>query len=131
MKKASGKMVQARIDDLIRGKRLLIVGGDPRPHHIRRIQMTLGFSAVEWIETRSSDPLGRKAVGAVEQSRADIVIVLIGLVRHAHAKRLSAACKESGTLLVRYRGKSPHPNGLRDAIESQAARRLHLSEPNS
>ena len=131
MKKTSGKMMQTRTDDLTTGKRLLIVGGDSRPHHVQRIQMTLGFSAVEWIETRSSDPLGRKAVGAVEQSRADIVIVLIGLVRHAHAKRLSAACKQSGTILIRYRGKSPHPNGLRDAIESQAARRLHLSEPKS
>ena len=86
--------------------------------------MTLGFSAVEWIETRSSDPLGRKAVGAVEQSRADIVIVLIGLVRHAHAKRLSATCKESGTLLVRYRGKSPHPNGIAVAVTNQIGSRL-------
>ena len=124
MKNSSGKMVQARTDDLTRGKRLLIVGGDPRPHHVQRIQMTLGFSAVEWIESRSSDPLGRKAVGAVEQSRADIVIVLIGLVRHAHAKRLSAACKESGTLLVRYRGKSPHPNGIAVAVANQIGSRL-------
>ena len=124
MAKSTQRNDNVAVQKLLRGKRLLIVGGDPRPQHVQRIQMTLGFSAVEWIETRSSDPLGRKAVGAVEQSRADIVIVLIGLVRHAHAKRLSATCKESGTLLVRYRGKSPHPNGIAVAVTNQIGSRL-------
>lgn len=64
-----------------RGRRALVVGGDPRPERAAKLAETFGFESVEWLEGSTT----RKVDGLAERMRngsLDLVIVLRAFNSH-------------------------------------------------
>jgi hypothetical protein len=85
--------------DKVRGKRMVIVGGDRRGERAEAIQQAFALADVEWIECREDSP--RPVQALVERMRnqtVDLVVVLQRLVSHSHSDAIFAA--ERGTCHV-------------------------------
>ena len=105
---------------------LVIVGGDPRPDHRERLKEAFDLRSVRWVEMRETDASVRRCIPHLNDDTVGLVVVLIGLVRHNHSREIPRLCAKSNRAVVRYRGKSPHPNGLAEAIIRQVGRRLGI-----
>jgi uncharacterized protein DUF2325 len=119
--------VVARVRTLLRDQSVLIIGGDRRRFHIDRLIKAFELNDLYWLETRESDPHGSGIRSTIGRPSIALVVVLIGLVRHAHANTATRLCRELETPIVRYRSRSPHPHGLAIAIQEQVSERLQRS----
>jgi hypothetical protein len=80
--------------------RIIIVGGLAKPEALGRLKARLGFEP-EWIETDKAGKNGiRKLEGRILDGRVAAVVVLDGLIGHAHFEPLARATRQTGTLLV-------------------------------
>ncbi|QYK48406.1 MAG: hypothetical protein KF838_00800 [Phycisphaeraceae bacterium] len=89
-----------RVRDALRGKRVVIVGGEEREYSRSRIEAAFELAECEWATTSehgSSQPL----VSAVERPGTALVLVLIRLVGHQHVDDVTFACKQRDIPLVR------------------------------
>ena len=110
-----------RIKKILSGKTMVLVGGDERPEHKKRLLAAFGLLDVIWIETRDSDPSSRRFASIVRRAEVAIVVALSGLLRHQHIRDLRTLCRELGRPLLTY-WRSPHPEGLAAAITAQKLR---------
>ena len=106
---------------LTRGRRLLIVGGDRRQHHVRRLVAELGLSAVTWCSTRDSDPTSDRFRDLILGDAFDIVVALVGLLRHQHFADIRRLCGEAGISPI-VLNRSPNPTRLLHAMAATDAR---------
>ncbi|CAA6692650.1 hypothetical protein [Lentimonas sp. CC10] len=83
-------------DHSLAGKRIVAIGGRPRPPAILNIRRDLKLSAVDWVPTRESKPSGSVYVSRINQAKPDIVVLLIGLMRHQQASDLRNFCRKRG-----------------------------------
>src|SRR5258705_3280557 len=100
---------------LTRGRRLLIVGGDRRQHHVRRLVAELGLSEVTWCSTRNSDPTSDRFRHLIVGDAFDIVVALVGLLRHQHFADIRRLCHEAGIAPI-VLNRSPNPTRLLHAM---------------
>lgn len=79
----------------VRGRRALIVGGDPREPNRKKLEQMFELASLEW-----PDIAGPRRVDAVvariQRRTVDIVFVLTGFVDHKQSEPIIAAAKESG-----------------------------------
>ncbi len=76
-----------------RGRRALVVGGDPRPERAAKLAETFGFHSVEWLEGSTT----RKVDGLAERMRSgslDLVIVLRAFNSHKLSTAIFAVKSE-------------------------------------
>lgn len=78
------------------GLSIVVVGGDPRKHSLRKTGEALGLSCVEWLRTRESHPSGRGYANQALKSQPDVVVLLVGLMRHQHFDDIRKQCRQSG-----------------------------------
>lgn len=85
---------------LTRGKRAVMVGGDPREQNRVRIQESFGFASLGWVRTefrvREVDALRE----SVERGGVDMVIVLTPFVGHTVDDKLVSVCRDRGVPYV-------------------------------
>lgn len=93
----------------VRGRRALMVGGDPREPNRQRLERAFGFASLEW-----PDIAGPRRVDAVvariKRKTFDIVLVLAGFVDHKQSEPIVAAAKDAGivwALADGYTGRHP------------------------
>jgi len=112
------KTIQSVARDLLEGKSVAVIGGDPRPFHLHRLQNAFGLSNVVWIPTRESDASSRRFEALIRNRSADLVVSLAGLLRHQHTRDLRDLCKRHAMPLVTC-WRSPNPTSVATAILQQ------------
>lgn len=86
--------VKSTSGDSLAGKTIMVVGGKPRPHAVRRTKRELGLKRVAWVPTRERQPSGDVYAAKAYKVRPDLVILLIGLMRHQQVTDLRNFCRE-------------------------------------
>lgn len=84
----------------LRGKRVLIVGGDCRPNQLQRLRRTLPETEFVWHPTRQSDPSFEGLERLVTRSNVHVVMVVHGLTRTAHSKAVRRLCSSHAKPLI-------------------------------
>jgi hypothetical protein len=79
----------------VRGRRALIVGGDPREPNRQRLERMFDLASLEWPDI--AGPRRVEAIVArIKRKTVDVVFVLTGFVDHKQSEPIIAAAKESG-----------------------------------
>ncbi len=97
------------------GLKVLLVGGDPRPHAIEKIASSLGLDQAIHCPTRKSDPSAWRFLSKLRTPRLALVVCARGLTRTQHGVDLHELCRELGLPLLNC-NHLPHPNALVAAI---------------
>ncbi len=80
---------------IVRGRRALIVGGDPREPNRERLQRLLGLDALDWPPIDGP----RKVASLAERVRKgtyDLVLILVPFIAHAESEPIVEAAKSAG-----------------------------------
>jgi hypothetical protein len=114
-----------RAAELVRGRELLLLGGDRRNEHAESLRTSLGLSELHWPQTREDTP----DVGSFEPwiARVEVVavVLLIRWSRHAYGE-VSGLCDRYGKPLVRIEAGYNAVQIARGLVE-QASERLRRS----
>lgn len=84
--------------DMTLDKRAVIIGGDPRPAALDRIQDAFGFADVQWevADVRRANTIADRVRGG----SIDVVLLLIRFINHRHQTVIKPACNEAGVPLI-------------------------------
>jgi hypothetical protein len=111
-----------RLADLLRGREIVVIGGDPRQQHRERLRDSLRLSEVHWPQTREDRP----DVGALEpliaRSEVVLVLLLIRWIRHALGD-VGKLCERHDKALARITA-GYHANKIAHEVLAQCAERL-------
>lgn len=81
----------------VRGRRALMVGGDPREPNRQRLERAFGFASLDWPEIAGPRRVDA-VVARIKRKTVDVVLVLAGFVDHKQAEPIVAAAKEAGVV---------------------------------
>ena len=84
----------------LHGQVLLIIGGDRRPQQEKRLRDAFSGTQIMWHPTRESNAGGGKFAGLVHRAEVSVVVVVRGLCRHGHTKRVHDLCLKAGKVLL-------------------------------
>lgn len=107
-----------------RGKRALMIGGDPREPNRERIERAFGFEELSWMKTEYSPRSIQAARERVTSGGADFVIILRRFVGHDTDDQIVPACAQAGTPWI----SVPSGYGI-ERIRQEIERRVPRPEP--
>jgi hypothetical protein len=110
-----------RASRILASRRVVIIGGERRPHAEKAIEKAFGLSRLDWIATREHESLdGFEAVIA----RPDVALVLLAIRWTSHSfGEVKAFCDRHGKPLVRLPA-GYNPNQIAAQILDQCSERL-------
>ncbi|MBX3385665.1 MAG: hypothetical protein KF768_03760 [Phycisphaeraceae bacterium] len=111
-----------RVRDLLRGRRLVIVGGEPMPHAIERITDAFDLEETDWVEL-TEHGTGAPMRAPIFRPETALVVVIIKLAGHLHAESARAWSAEAGKPWVYLTG-GYNPEAMANAILEQASGQL-------
>ena len=79
-----------------RGRRALLVGGDPREPNRQRLQEIFGFDSLEWLATTGKPQSLQSIASRIRRGSVDLLIILTRFVGHNYDDILLPACKDAG-----------------------------------
>jgi hypothetical protein len=79
----------------VRGKRALLVGGDPREPNRERLEKLFELASLEWPDVAGPRKV-EAVVGRIKKRTVDLVVVLMGFVDHKQSEPIVAAAKDAG-----------------------------------
>ncbi len=123
--KWSDRVLELR--DLLRGGRVVIIGGERRPEAVERIAEAFELGELDWIsitEHGSSEPMR----APIFRDDTRLVIVLIKLSGHLHIEDASRYAREAGVPLVRLPA-GYNPEQIAEQVLTQAGDRLAAVRP--
>ena len=110
------------VRDLMRGRRIVIIGGEPDLECIRRYEDAFELAEAEWVELVEHGP-GTPMRAPIRREDTALVIVIIRLTGHLHAEEARDYCQEVDRPCVLLRaGFSPEQAAR--AILEQASERV-------
>lgn len=95
--------------------KMILVGGDPRPNAIEKLESILGLDEAIHCPTRKSDASAWRFASKLRTPRLALVVCARGLTRTQHGTDLHALCRELGLPLLNC-NHLPHPNALVAAV---------------
>lgn len=95
----SGSGMQTSI---LRGKRVLLLGGDPRSHQQKAIENQLELDQLKWFGTRKSTALGRLQ-RIVANETCDCVVLALRWASHSYSE-VALICRHRGIPFLRLPG---------------------------
>ena len=104
--------------ELLGGALVVLIGGDRREAQEARLIEELGLKEAIWIPTRPRDASPRAFQSVLRRGDATLVVSLLGLLRHQHARDIRSLCRRLGVPVITV-WRSPSPAGIAAAIESQ------------
>lgn len=107
-----------------RGKRVLMIGGDPREPNRERIERAFGFGELAWMKTEFSPRSIQAARERVTTGGADLVVILRRFVGHDTDDQIVPACAQTGTPWI----SVPSGYGI-ERIRQEIERRIPRPEP--
>lgn len=93
------------------GQTLLVVGGDPRPQALRRLEEAFDLGSVVHCPTRKVDASPRSFLSHLGNPKLMLVVWALGLSRTAHGTELHRRCRQLEIPWVDS-FRIPHPNLL-------------------
>lgn len=119
---ASGIGVLAEAKAVVKGRVMVLIGGDVREVRRLALQRDLGLSEVRWLRSTPTKPATRFDS---DIKRADVGFVLLAIrwVRHSTGYAVAEACERAAKPLVRVPG-GLGSNSVAAAIMSQVGRAL-------
>jgi len=112
-----------QVAELLSGRVLLVIGGDPRREHAERLREAFGLADVLWPETSQTNPSFTAFEPLVARPEVAVVLLLIKLNRHGITEELPAVCERHGKPVVRLVG-GYHPGQVAEQILKQVGKRL-------
>jgi hypothetical protein len=89
-----------QLAQLLRGREVLVIGGDPREHHRENLQQALRSAAVHWPVTRESAPDVSALLHYIQRREVALVLLNIRWIRHA-LNEVARHCDEHDKPLAR------------------------------
>lgn len=74
---------EQRVAAALRGRAMLVIGGDPRNQHAERFEQTFGLSELIWPVTREDAPNLYALEPMIARPDVAVVVLLIRFIRHA------------------------------------------------
>lgn len=112
----------AEVAALLRGRAVLMIGGLPRPEHVRNIERSFELSELVWPLSREQNPDVPALEPYVARPDVAVVLLLIRWIRHALGD-VSTLCARHDKPLVRVPG-GYNADTLAPLILAQAGKRL-------
>ena len=110
-----------RVAALLRGRAIVVIGGDRRPHLQQALENAFGLSGLIWIATRSHQSY---TVFEPDVARPDVAIVILAIRWASHNfGEVKSLCDAHGKPLVRLPA-GYNPNQVATQILKQAGARL-------
>jgi len=106
---------------LLKGKAMILIGGDRRPAAFKAIKEAFGLSELYWIEMQDHDSI-EKVEPYVARPEVAVVLLAIRWSSHSYGE-VSTFCERFGKPLVRLPG-GYNPNQVSAQIMSQCSDRL-------
>ncbi len=110
-----------KLQYLFSGLRAVIVGGDPKPAQVQRIQTSLSFEEVLHCTTRKSDASSRAFERALLSGDIILAVWLWGVSRTSHGESFREICRSKDLPWIEVR-HMPHPRKLAALVESLGLR---------
>ena len=113
----------AKVAEMLRGRALVLIGGDRRPHTAEALKKAFGLSELIWIATRSHQSY---TVFEPDVARPDVAAVILAIRWASHGfGEVKSVCDKYGKPLVRLPA-GYNPNQVAAQLLSQAGERLAL-----
>ncbi len=115
------------VRELLRGGRVVIIGGEKRPDAIERIESAFELGALDWVsitEHGSSEPMR----APIFRADTRLVIVLVKLSGHQHIDDATRYAREADVPLVRLPA-GYNPEQIAEQVFTQAGDRLAAAGP--
>ena len=120
---AFGSVDVVRATEMLRGRALVLIGGDRRPHTADALKKAFGLSELIWIATRSHQSY---TLFEPEIARPDVAAVVLAIRWASHGfGEVKSVCDKYGKPLVRLPA-GYNPNQVAAQLVSQAGERLTL-----
>lgn len=116
----------ARVREVLRGKTVVLIGGDERPLCRERIERAFELAELRWVATRPHETHSR-IVPALSRPDVDVVILLIRWASHSYGD-LRNECERCDKPFVRLPG-GYNPSTIAHAFVQQVGRRFGLELP--
>jgi len=112
----------AKVADMLRGKRMVLIGGEQRGDAIERLKEAFELEDVDWVAlTEHGSTLPAKA--PIERANTALVAVLLKLAGHQHVTDAKGYAKDAGKpFIVLKAGYNPEQVAL--AVLEQASKQL-------
>lgn len=124
---ASGPRTPVQVvADLLRGRTVLVVGGDSRRSHVERLRSAFELADLHWPDSRESNASFSAFEPFVARPEVALVLLLIKWNRHGITEELPAVCERYHKPVVRLTG-GYNPEQVAVQILAQAGKRLGAS----
>lgn len=111
-----------RVRDLLRGRQIVVIGGEPRVDAVRRMEDAFSLKHVEWVRLSEHGSTGRMEAPIGSPDTA-LVLVLVKLAGHLHAEEARTLAKGAGKPYVLLPA-GYNPEQMADAVLTQASEQL-------
>ncbi len=122
-KTAPGEEME-KVRKVLRGKKIMLVGGKVRPKAKEKIVQALGLKELIWREARPGESV-RKLEAMVAAADVFLVLITPRWASHGHTEAVSEYCRKHGKPLVRLHG-GYNPRAIAHQIVQQCSRQLSL-----
>jgi hypothetical protein len=112
--------------ELVKGRVVVLIGGDPRPSQKSLLERELAPRELRWIASRPTDAASRFETH-INRKDVDLVLHVIRWTRHGHTAAVGGACRAHDKPYVRLQG-GVNPSTVAHAIVEQAGERLSRKE---
>ena len=112
----------AEVRGMLAGRRVVVIGGEPRPESVARIEEAFGLAACDWLRLTEHGS-GRAMAAPIAQPDTALVLVLIKLTGHLHADEAREYARAAGKPLVLLKA-GYNPEQIAQAVLEQAAMTL-------
>jgi len=113
----------AEVRALLKGDRVVIVGGEPRQDAIKRLEDAFG-ATIDWVEL-SEHGSGARMQAPIERSDTRVVLLLIKLIGHLHADQAREYARSADVPWVNIEA-GYNPNTVAEQVMEQAGERLSM-----
>jgi len=110
------------VRNLLRGKRMVVIGGEPNAEAVERLTQAFELKEAEWVELAEHGP-GTPMRAPIYRSDTAVVIVIIKLTGHLHAEEARDYSTGAGKPCVMLSG-GYNPERVAAEIMEQASSRL-------
>jgi hypothetical protein len=110
------------VRNLLRGKRMVVIGGEPNAEAVQRLTQAFELKEAEWVELTEHGP-GTPMRAPIYRSDTAVVIVIIKLTGHLHAEEARDYSSGAGKPCVMLSG-GYNPERVAAEIMEQASSRL-------
>jgi hypothetical protein len=113
---------EEQVAALLKGRVMVVIGGDRRPDHQERLRETFGLREVLWPDTREQKPDVAALESCVARTDVAVVVLMIRWIRHALGE-VATLCERHDKPLVRLTA-GYNPAQVAVAILEQTGKRL-------